>query len=82
MVKEADWTQIDWLLHGQERSVWADRGSDYPMRESIMGRGTLDAASIRRKPGEPECDEVQLRNHVVAKVRSWVEHVSSASSVT
>ena len=74
--KEADCTQIEPLLHGQERSVWADRGYDYPkVRETIIRRGALDAVAIRRKPGEPESDAVDLHNHLVAKVRSRVEHV-------
>ncbi len=56
--------------------MWADRGYDYPkVREAIVARGALDAVAIRRKAGEPECDEVLLHNHVVAKVRSRVEHV-------
>jgi IS5 family transposase len=74
--KEADCTQIEHLLHGQERSVWADRGYDYmKVREAITQAGALDAVAIRRKPGEPECAEVDLHNHLVAKVRSPVEHV-------
>lgn len=74
--KEADCTQIEPLLHGEERSVWADRGYDYPkVRETIIGRGALDAVAIRRKSGEPECEAVELHNHVIAKVRARVEHV-------
>lgn len=74
--KEADCTQIEALLHGQERSVWADRGYDYPkVRATITAQGALDAVAIRRRPGEPECDEVLLHNKVVAKIRARVEHV-------
>jgi IS5 family transposase len=73
--KVADCAMTEALLHGQERSVYADRGYDYPhVHELIAAQGALDAVAIRRKPGIELTEPESLFNHLVAKVRSKVEH--------
>ncbi|MCG1046057.1 MULTISPECIES: transposase [Mycetohabitans] len=66
---------FDELLHGDETSVWADRDYNYPDIRRRCAEQSISACIARRKrPGEPRWRIEREINHVIAKVRSRVEH--------
>ena len=66
---------FDELLHGEERSVWADRGYDYAeIRQRCAERGLFAGIAPRKRPGEPRWQVDKQINHLIAKVRARVEH--------
>jgi IS5 family transposase len=66
---------FDELLHGDETSVWADRDYNYPdIRRRCAEQGISAGIARRKRPGEPRWRIEREIKHVIAKVRSRVEH--------
>jgi IS5 family transposase len=66
----------DELLHGDETSVWADKGYVHAGREAAFTKkGDTFWGVMRKAPKGGELDELEEQiNRIIAKVRAKVEH--------
>ena len=65
----------DELLHGDERSVWADKGYVSAEREAAFGKVGKVWGVMRKAPKGGKLDQIdEETNRVIAMVRAKVEH--------
>ena len=71
----ADVTQAHKLLHGEETSVWADKGYVSAERESAFTKGGKVWGVMRKAPRGGALDPIDEEiNRIIAMVRARVEH--------
>jgi transposase, IS5 family len=65
----------DELLHGEEKSVWADKGYISSEREAGFSKDGKVWGVMRKAPNGRKLDPIDEEiNRIIAKVRAKVEH--------